>query len=83
MLTPNFVRFIPPAHSDEAALELSQLLRQLSQRFDECFRQQIRRAQRVRRKKPMRPTEKSRPYAPQSKLSDELYARPASRGHCR
>lgn len=44
MLTPDFVRFIPPAQSDEAALALSQLLRQLSQRFDECFREQIRRA---------------------------------------
>ena len=80
MLTPDFVRFIPPAHSDEAAVELSQLLRQLSRRFDECFREQIRRAQRARRKKRLRLAEKPSPYAPQSKLSDELYARPASRG---
>jgi len=80
MLTPDFVRFIPPARSDEAALELSQLLRQLSQRFDECSREQIRRAQRARRKKRLRLAEKPRPYAPQSKFSDELYARPPSRG---
>lgn len=80
MLTPDFVRFIPPAQSDEAALELSQLLRQLSQRFDECFREQIRRAQRARRKKRLRLGEGRRRYAPQSKLSDELHGWPASRG---
>lgn len=79
MLTADFVRFIPPARSDDAALELSQLLRQLSERFNECFCQQIRRAQRARRKKRLRLPERPRPYAPQSKLSDELYARPASR----
>ena len=80
MLNPDFVRFIPPAHSDEAAVELSQLLRQLSRRFDECFREQIRRAQRARRKKRLRLAEKPSPYALQSKLSDELYGWPRPRG---
>jgi hypothetical protein len=80
MLTPDFVRFIPPARSDDAALELSQLLRQLSQRFDECFREQIYRAQRARRKKPLRMAEKPHTYGPQSKLPEEFYGRLAPRG---
>ena len=71
-----------PAGSDEATLQLSELLRRLSRHFDEHCHEQILRAHRARRRQRRRQSlaEKPRPYEPQAKLAEEFYRRLSPRG---
>jgi hypothetical protein len=63
----------PPAASDEATLQLSELLRKLSRYFDDCCHEQIIRAHRARRSQRRRRAENRSPYEPQSKLPEDFY----------
>jgi hypothetical protein len=79
----NLSRFLQtePASSDEATLQLSELLRRLSRHFDDHYHKQILRAHRARRRKRRQSqAEKPCPYGPQSKLPEEFYRRFSSRG---
>jgi hypothetical protein len=78
----NLSRFLQnlPAGSDEATLQLSELLRRLSHHFDDCCHEQILRAHRDRRRQRQRQGERRSPYEPQSKLPEELYRRFSPRG---
>jgi hypothetical protein len=62
-----------PAASDEATLQLSQLLRKLSRYFDDSCHEQILRAHRARRRQRRRRPENRNPYEPHSKLPEEFY----------
>jgi hypothetical protein len=62
-----------PAASDEATLQLSELLHQLSRHFDDCYHEQILRAHRARREQWRRRGEKHNYPGPQSKLPEEFY----------
>jgi hypothetical protein len=59
-----------PVLSDEAALQFSELLKSLAKHFDDCCHQQIRRAQRDRRKQRLA-LERSL-YEPQHRLGEEF-----------
>jgi hypothetical protein len=62
-----------PAASDEATLQLSELLHKLSRYFDDCCHEQILRAHRARRRQRRRRPENRSPYEPHSKLPEEFY----------
>jgi hypothetical protein len=78
----NLSRFLQqrPASSDEATLQLSELLRQLSQHFDEYCHEQILRAHRARRRQRQHLAENRYPYGPHSKLPEEFCDRFSRRG---
>jgi hypothetical protein len=62
-----------PVLSDESALQLSELLKTLAKHFDDCCQQQIRRAQRERRKQRRRLyLERCSIYRPQPRQPDEF-----------
>lgn len=76
MHDPNDLSRVPtdwPADSDEAPLQLSELLHHLSRHFDDCCYEQTLRAHRARREQRRRRGEKRSYYGPQSKLPEEFY----------
>lgn len=76
MHDPNDLSRVPtdwPADSDEATLQLSELLHHLSRHFDDCCHEQILRAHRARREQRRHRGEKRSYYGPQSKLPEEFY----------
>jgi hypothetical protein len=72
-LDPSRFPWCLPAASDEATLQLSELLRKLSRYFDDCCHEQILRAHRARRRQRRRRPENRSPYEPNSKLPEEFY----------
>jgi hypothetical protein len=74
MLAHNRPRLILtlPVLSDESALQLSELLKNLAKHFDDCCHQQICRAQRERRKQRRRLYLERSLYEPQQRLADEF-----------
>jgi len=79
----NLSRFLQnqPTGSDESTLQLSELLRRLSQHFDDRCHEQILRAHRARRmQRRQSRAQKLSPYGPQSKLPEEFYRRLSPRG---
>ena len=61
-----------PVLSDEAALQLSELLKTLAKHFDDCCHQQICRAQRERRKQRRRVYLERSLFEPHQQLPDEF-----------
>ena len=71
-----------PVLSDDAALQLSELLKSLAKHFDDCCHQQIRRAQRERCKQRRRLALERALYETPHRLGDEFnatYQSPAAR----